>query len=41
MKNKFKANWQDEKQIDITTQGDKINENNPIQIEIIKKGTEE
>lgn len=40
MKNKFKANWQDEKQIDITTQGDKINENNPIQIEIIKKGTE-
>ena len=41
MKNKFKANWQDEKQIDITTQGDKINENNPIQIEIIKKGIEE
>jgi hypothetical protein len=40
MKNKFKANWQDEKQIDITTQGDKINDNNPIQIEIIKKGTE-
>jgi hypothetical protein len=40
LKNKFKANWQDEKQIDITTQGDKINENNPIQIEIIKKGTE-
>jgi hypothetical protein len=41
MKNKFKANWQDEKQIDITSAGDKINENNPIQIEIIKKGTDE
>lgn len=37
MKNKFRNNWSDEKQIDITTQGDKISDNNQIQIEIIKK----
>jgi hypothetical protein len=36
MKNKFRDNWHDDKQIDITTQGDKINQDNKIQIEIIK-----
>jgi len=37
MKNKFKENWRDEKQLDVTTQGEKIKEDNPIQIEIIRK----
>lgn len=36
MKNKFKDNWKDEKQLDVTTQGEKINEQTPFQIEIIK-----
>lgn len=36
MKNKFKDNWRDEKQVDITTQGDKLNDAKSIQIEIIK-----
>ena len=39
MKNKFKDSWSDEKQIDITTQGDKIHDQNHIQIEIIKKAS--
>ena len=37
VKNKFRDNWKDEKQLDVTTQGDKIKEDNPIQIEIIRK----
>jgi hypothetical protein len=37
MKNKFRDNWRDEKQLDVTTQGEKIKEDNPIQIEIIRK----
>ena len=37
MKNKFRDNWRDEKQLDFTTQGEKIKEENPIQIEIIRK----
>jgi hypothetical protein len=37
MKNKFRDNWRDEKQLDVTTQGEKIKEENPIQIEIIRK----
>lgn len=44
VKNKFRDNWRDEKQIDVTTQGDKIKEDNPVQIEIIRRtinGTEE
>lgn len=41
MKNKFRDHWSDEKQIDITTQGDKLGESNQIQVEIIKKTTEE
>jgi hypothetical protein len=41
MKNKFRDNWSDEKQIDITTQGDKINPaDNKIQVEIIRKNIE-
>lgn len=41
VKNKFRDNWRDEKQLDITTQGDKIKEENPIQIEIIRKTIED
>lgn len=38
MKNKFKGNWQDEKSVDITTKGDKLNPtDNTIQVEIIRK----
>lgn len=37
VKNKFRDNWRDEKQLDVTTQGDKIKEDNPVQIEIIRK----
>lgn len=37
MRNKFKDNWRDEKSVDVTTQGEKIKEDNPIQIEIIRK----
>jgi hypothetical protein len=37
MRNKFKDNWRDEKSVDVTTQGEKIKEENPIQIEIIRK----
>jgi hypothetical protein len=36
MKNKFKNNWQDEKQVDITSKGEKISQDNKIEIEIIK-----
>jgi hypothetical protein len=37
MTNKFKKNWKSEKHIDVTTQGEKIdNTTGPIQIEIIK-----
>jgi len=35
MSNKFRDNWR-EKQVDITTQGEKLNDNKSIQIEIIK-----
>ena len=37
MKNKFRDNWTDEKQVDITTGGDKIQSDNKIQIEIIRQ----
>lgn len=40
VKNKFKDNWRDEKQIDVTTQGDKLNDSKSIQIEIIKPNNE-
>jgi len=41
VKNKFKENWRDEKQLDLTTQGDKIKEEKPIQIEIIRKNIDD
>lgn len=44
LKNKFRDNWKDEKQLDVTTQGEKIKEDNPVTIEIIRRtinGTEE
>ena len=37
--NKFRDNWR-EKQVDITTQGEKLHTNEKIQIEIIKKNIE-
>lgn len=37
VKNKFRDNWKDEKQLDVTTQGEKIKEDNPVKIEIIRK----
>lgn len=36
MKNKFRDNWKEEKNIDITSKDEKINSLDPIQIEIIK-----
>lgn len=41
MKNKFKENWTDEKQIDITSMGEKLNTDNKINIEIIKSKIDE
>jgi hypothetical protein len=42
MKNKFKNNWQDENKVDITTKGDKLNQqDNMIQVEIIRKSVED
>jgi hypothetical protein len=38
--NKFRDNWR-EKQIDVTTQGDKLNDSKNIQIEIIKTKIED
>lgn len=37
MKNKFRDNWHDEKQVDITSGGDKIQQDNKIQIEIVRQ----
>jgi len=36
VKNKFRDNWKDEKSLDVTTQGDKLQSEKNIQIEIIK-----
>ena len=41
VKNKFRDNWKDEKQLDVTTQGEKLTDNKSIQIEIIKPNGEE
>ena len=41
MKNKFRDKWNDEKQLDITTGGDKIQSDNKIQIEIIRQTLDE
>jgi len=40
MRNKFGDNWSEASKVDLTTQGDKLN-NEPIQIEIIKKISDE
>lgn len=37
VKNKFPYNWREKTEVDVTSQGEKIN-NAPIQIEILKKG---
>ncbi len=37
MRNKFGTNWADQSKVDITSNGDKINSDNKIQIEIIKQ----
>jgi hypothetical protein len=41
MKNKFRDNWHDEKQLDITTKGEQIATDNQIQVEIIRKTVDE
>jgi hypothetical protein len=41
MKNKFRDNWHDEKQLDITSGGEKIQPDNKIQVEIIKTKLDE
>lgn len=41
MKNKFRDQWSDSKEIDITTGGDKLNQENLIQVEIIKKNLDD
>lgn len=37
MKNKFKDNWKDETQLDVTSKGEKIDSPDPIKIEIIRR----
>jgi len=37
VRNKFPYNWRDKSEVDITSQGEKVN-SAPIQIEILKKG---
>lgn len=39
--NKFRNNWREQKSLDVTTQGEKLNDNKTIQIEIIKNGGDE
>jgi len=41
MKNKFKREWRDETQLDVTTKGEKIENTDPIKIEIIRKRIDE
>lgn len=41
VKNKFRDNWRDEKSLDVTTQGDKIQSDNKIQIEILKQNLDD
>lgn len=41
MKNKFKDSWSDEKQVDITSKGDKIGQDNSIQVEIIRRSIDD
>jgi hypothetical protein len=35
VKNKFRDNWKDEKQVDVTTKGDKVGQDKSITIEIV------
>ena len=39
VKNKFRDNWKDEKQVDVTTQGDKLTQDKSITIEIVNSKT--
>jgi hypothetical protein len=39
VRNKFSSRWSEQSRVDLTTQGDSLN-NNPIQIEIIRKTIE-
>jgi hypothetical protein len=41
MRNMFKERWSDRKEVDLTSKGDKISGDNTLQIEIIKKVTEQ
>jgi hypothetical protein len=41
MRNKFKANWKDEKSLDVSTMGEKLTSVDPIKIEVIRKSIEE
>ena len=41
MRNRFKDEWNVEKKVDITTGGDKIDQNNKVQIEIIRTKIED
>ena len=41
VKNKFKENWKDNNEIDITSKGESINSKSPIQIEVIRKSIDE
>jgi len=40
MKNKFRQTWRDETQLDVTTAGEKIENPDPIKIEIIRRNQE-
>lgn len=41
MRNKFSSRWSEQSRVDLTTQGEAINNNNTIQIEVIRKKLEE
>jgi len=41
VKNKFRDNWKDDKQIDITSMGEKVGDLPPVQIEIIRNNIDE
>jgi len=41
MRNKFSSRWSEQSRVDLTTQGEAINNNNTIQIEVIRKKIEE
>ena len=41
MRNMFKDRWSDRKEVDLTSKGDKLTQDNTLQIEIIRKVTQE